>query len=120
MNNTTSAILIKPDGIHYERKINNDDIPIDARYWKYKGTLVYSLIENTGEWLKIEGNKRYMAFEPTTTSSLLPEKLWRAKKAAPIRKVFTYKESLHEKINMGLGIAFVCVCFLVLFILVKG
>lgn len=114
-----TAIVIKPSGLFYDRKVLREELPDDARVWKYKDSYIYSLIEYTGDWLKEKG-KKYDMFEPTGASEQLPATLWRAIKAAAIRKVFTYKSSFHEKLNLGLGIAFVCICIFVLFILIKG
>ena len=105
-----SSILIRPEGLYLE-KIKEADLPPDARLWRYEGNYVYSLVE------KEQG--KYELFEPTGGTTQLPERLWRAVKAAPIRKVFTYKDRGLEKLNVGLGIAFVIVCMVVLFIIAQ-
>lgn len=111
-----SAIVVKPSGIYLDNKVKEMELPLDAKLWKYKDNYVYSLIEYTGAWLTMKGCK-YEIFDPTGTSEQLPEKLWRAVKAAPIRKVFTYHNKTMEKISLGLGIAFVIVCMAFLYIL---
>lgn len=105
------AFIVRNTGIYLEKKFNPDSVPVDVMLWRYQGDYVYSLMEING---------KYEPFEPTGASSMLPETLWRAKTAAPIRKVFSYKSSFHEKLNLGLGIAFVIVCIFVLFVLAKG
>jgi hypothetical protein len=105
-----SSVLIKPEGL-YLKKIKEADLPPDARLWRYEGNYVYSLVEAE--------KGKYELFEPTGETTQLPERLWRAVKAAPIRKVFTYKDRGLEKLNVGLGIAFVIVCMVVLFIIAQ-
>lgn len=110
-----NAIVIKPTGLYFE-KVKESELPPDARLWEFADNYVYSLIEYTGEWLEQTGH-RYDIFEPTGESQQLPEKLWRAVRALPIRAVFAYKNNKHKLLNMGLGIAFVITCMVVLFII---
>lgn len=116
--NCVTAIVIRPGGIYLDKKVKADELPFDSKLWNLEGQYVYSLIEYSGEWAKIKG-KKYDNFDPTQASEQLPEELWRAVKAAPIRKVFTYKNKLMAKVNLGLAITFCIAGVGVLFVLMN-
>lgn len=103
------AIVIKETGIYLNRQVKETDLPQDARLWRYKNGYIYSLLETK--------DGKFQIFEPTGESEQLPEKLWRAVKAPPIRQLFSFKKNrLQEAINNGLGVTFVIVCIIILFV----
>ena len=104
---TVPAIVVKTTGIYLEH-LKEAELPVNAKLWTYEDQYVYSLVLKDG---------KYQLFEPTGESNQLPDKLWRAIRAVPIRNVFTHKNRGMEKVKMGLGLTFVLVCIFTLFVL---
>jgi len=104
---TVPAVVVRKTGVYVER-ITEKDLPLDAKLWTFKEQYVYSL--------QYDGTE-YQCFEPTGESKQKPEFLWRAIKAAPIRKVFTIKNRGLEKLNTGLGLTFLIICIVTLFVI---